>query len=116
MTSGRSRAHSSTSRTPTLKRAAHVNGLVNVKFAAVNVKSKAQIRDASFSSYSAVWARTTYKVDSGSYDTAKKPLNQATFTAGGVAGQGSCATVSCHNGYTVNWNDSLTCESCHSRL
>jgi predicted CxxxxCH...CXXCH cytochrome family protein len=108
--------HSATSRTPDIKRAAHINGSVDVKFASVNVRSKAQIRDASFSSYSGVWARTSYKVDSGSYDTAKKSLNQASFTAAGVAGQGTCATVSCHNGYTVKWNDSLTCESCHSRL
>ncbi len=108
--------HSSTSRTPAIKRMAHINGTVDVKFASVNVRSKAQIRETSFSSYTSVWSRTSYKVDSGSYDTAKKSLTQATFTAAGVAGQGTCATVSCHNGYTVKWNDSLTCESCHSRL
>lgn len=108
--------HSSKSRVPTIKRAAHVNGSVDVVFAPVNVRSKAQIRDASFSSYTAVWSRTTYKVDSGSYDTAKKSLNQATFSAGTTAGQGTCATVSCHNGYTVRWNDTVTCDSCHSRL
>ena len=108
--------HSAKSRVPTIKRAAHVNGSVDVIFAAVNVRSKAQIRDASFSSYSAVWARTTYKVDSGSYDTAKKSLNQATFNVGASAGQGTCATVSCHNGYTVKWSDTVNCDSCHSRL
>ena len=97
--------------TPTLDKTRHLNGSVEVAFRDVKVVTKAQIRPASFASYSGVWTRTSYKVDTGSYDSAKLSLNQAVF-----AGDKSCANVACHNGKTPKWSDKLTCVSCHSQL
>jgi predicted CxxxxCH...CXXCH cytochrome family protein len=99
--------------TPTIDRTKHLNGSVDVVFKDVKIVTKAQIRPSSFGSYSAVWTRTgsAYKVDAGSFDTAKLSLNQATF-----GGDKSCANVACHNGGTPKWSDRLTCVSCHSQL
>jgi trimeric autotransporter adhesin len=99
--------------TPALNKTKHLNGTVDVAFKDIRIVTKAQIRPASFGSYSAVWTRTgsTYKVDAGSFDTARLSLNQATF-----AGDKSCANVACHNGGTPKWSDKLTCVSCHSQL
>jgi len=100
----------------------HVNGKVDVSFPAANMRSKAQIRDTSFSVYSGLWTRNggvnNYKKDATSYDISKQQLNTSIFTPG-VAGQGSCANVVCHNqrtGQTVTWNQTLQCVDCHSQL
>jgi predicted CxxxxCH...CXXCH cytochrome family protein len=101
----------------------HVNGNVDVAFPATNMRSKAQIRDTSFSVYSGLWSRnggvTNYKKDATSYDVSKQLLNTAVFTAG-AAGQGSCANVVCHNQRSgqpaVIWNQTLQCVDCHSQL
>ena len=101
------------------KLAFHVNGRVDVAFKPVKVVSKAQVRPASFNSYTTVWSRKAgaYKNYSGAYDTARNALNTATmWTPGAQQGQGSCANVSCHVGNTVQWNATLTCDSCHTRL
>ncbi|HEY5975300.1 MAG TPA: CxxxxCH/CxxCH domain-containing protein, partial [Geobacteraceae bacterium] len=94
----------------------HVNGRANVDFKNIAIVSKAQIKPTSFSNYTSVWARSSYKVDGTSFDTAKKSLVTSTMWTAGVAGQGTCANISCHNGYSVKWNDAVTCLSCHSRL
>lgn len=97
--------------TPTLDKTAHLNGSVEVAFKDVKVVTRAQISPAGFSKYSGVWARTSYKVDASSYDTAKLSLNQAAF-----AGDKSCSNVACHNGGTPKWSDRLSCVSCHAAL
>jgi predicted CxxxxCH...CXXCH cytochrome family protein len=94
----------------------HVNGVTNVAFNPIALVSKAQVRDNSFTSYTAAFSRTTYKAGAGSYDTAKKAFNTSTMWTAGAQGQGSCANISCHNGKTVTWNASITCLSCHQDL
>jgi predicted CxxxxCH...CXXCH cytochrome family protein len=97
----------------------HVNGKADITFNAVKVVSKAQLRPASFNSYTASWVRNgaAYKSYSAAYDTAKYPLATATMWAPGAQkGQGTCSNVSCHVGNTVQWNATLTCDSCHTRL
>ncbi|ABQ24714.1 CxxxxCH/CxxCH domain c-type cytochrome [Geotalea uraniireducens] len=91
----------------------HVNGQVNFSFAAVAVKSRAQVRDGSFDSYSGAWGRNanSYKAGATPYDAAKKALDNTMWSAG------NCSNIACHNGKTVNWNDTtVTCESCHTGL
>ncbi|MBT1072495.1 CxxxxCH/CxxCH domain c-type cytochrome [Pelotalea chapellei] len=98
----------------------HVNGLVNVAFNPVAIKSKAQMRQATFATapYSSVWKRNVgYKV-SGSYDSAKTTLNTATMWDG-TDNVKTCSNVACHNGQTVKWSDNngvTTCVSCHTSL
>ena len=88
----------------------HVNGQPDVKFAAVNIVSKAQLRNAPTG-----WTRTgTYKT-AGSYDTADTSLSAATYTTATK----TCASVSCHFGQSVKWSDTggaTTCQSCHTSL
>ncbi len=99
--------------TPTLDKTVHLNGSVNVSFKDVKIITKAQIAPASFGTYSAYWTRSgsSYKVGTGSFDTARSSLNQATF-----GGDKSCANVVCHNGGTPKWSDKLHCVNCHSAL
>jgi predicted CxxxxCH...CXXCH cytochrome family protein len=100
----------------------HVNGTVDVAFPNTKIKSKAQIRDTSFSVYSGIWVRNGgYKVGSGSFDETKLTLTSGGFTPHAtIQGQGSCANVVCHNQRSgdpvVTWNQKLTCEACHSQL
>jgi predicted CxxxxCH...CXXCH cytochrome family protein len=95
----------------------HVNGAVDVALSNDTIITKAQVRTGSFVNYTAVFARNNgnYKNGANAFDSAKTPLNPNMFTAG-VKGQGSCANIACHIGYTVKWNDTLTCDSCHKRL
>ncbi len=96
----------------------HVNGKVDVSLKPIKIVSKAQIRDSSFTSYSGLWTRTTYKQGAGSFDTAKTALSNTMWTAG-APGLGSCANISCHNlrvGQSVTWNQTLQCVDCHSQL
>ncbi|TWJ33014.1 CxxxxCH/CxxCH domain c-type cytochrome [Geobacter argillaceus] len=96
---------------------AHVNGSADVKFAAVNIATKAQLRNGSFDSYTAAtaggWSRNRgYKNYTSSYDLAKTTL----FGTASYSG-GSCSNVACHAGQTVTWTSTtVTCDSCHTRL
>jgi len=49
-----------------------------------------------------------YKV-SGSHDMSVSALNTSSYTGG------NC-TVSCHNGFPVQWTSTVTCTSCHTAL
>jgi predicted CxxxxCH...CXXCH cytochrome family protein len=97
--------------TPTLGRASHVNGHADVVFKAAQVATKAQIDPASFSSYTSVWSRTTYKVDAASRDKTNSNLSLGTWNASGK----NCMT-SCHNNGEAKWEYKLSCVGCHSRL
>jgi len=99
-------------------RAAHVNGKADLSFwTGGTVKSKAQLRPASFSDYTAAggfWTRTTYKAGAASVDTAKSALNNTMYNAG------TCSNIACHNGRPVNWTTdvgkSVECVICHYKL
>ena len=89
----------------------HVNGVPDVTFAAVNIRSKAQVRDdiTVVTELTENWTRVNgYKV-SGSHDESVSALNTSSYTGG------SC-TVSCHNGFPVQWTSTVTCTSCHTAL
>jgi predicted CxxxxCH...CXXCH cytochrome family protein len=106
----------------------HVNGAVDVQFTTVNFVSKAQLRPGSFVSYTsgaAGWVRNKvatveqYKNGATAFDVSKNPLSTTIVFTPGVPGQGTCANVVCHNmkgAQTVQWNQTLTCDSCHSSL
>ena len=102
----------------------HLNGQVDVSFAALNTfKSKAQLRNdiTGTAEVAASWARynsagldnTAYKLATGNgYDLAKNAVpiyNSADLT---------CSTVDCHNGIkTPEWDStSDNCMSCHTEL
>ncbi len=99
-------------------RAMHINGRVDLSFyTGAAIKTKAQIRDASFASYTAAggyWTRTTYKAGAGSYDTAKLVLNNSMYSAG------TCSNIACHNGKPANWTTDVgkaaQCTLCHTNL
>jgi predicted CxxxxCH...CXXCH cytochrome family protein len=98
---------------------AHLSGTVDVALNAVNVKSKAQLRDeiTTVTELNESWDRTAsgvgYKA-AGAYDQADNALNTATMYN---STSKSCATVACHNGNTAVWGDSGTsCTYCHSNL
>ncbi len=97
--------------------AAHVNGSIDVRFAAVNIATKAQLRNGSFDSYTAAtaggWSRNRgYKNYTSSYDLAKTTL----FGTASYSG-GSCSNVACHANKPVSWTSTtVTCDSCHTRL
>ncbi|SNB45996.1 CxxxxCH/CxxCH domain-containing protein [Geobacter sp. DSM 9736] len=97
-------------------RGTHVNGRVDIAFPGTTVVSKAQLRPASFASYTAAggyWTRNggNYKAGATSFDTSKLALSNPMWNAG------SCSNIACHMGKQVNWNDTaVDCESCHSSL
>lgn len=96
----------------------HVNGTVEIAFQPVNIKSKAQMRTASFnqSPYSSVWKRNVGYKTNGAYDSAKGALNSSTMWNSSTK---TCANVACHNGQSVNWSDNngvTSCVSCHTAL
>jgi predicted CxxxxCH...CXXCH cytochrome family protein len=89
----------------------HVNGMIDVAFAPISMKSKAQVRDdiTAVTELTANWTRVNgYKV-SGSHDESVSALNTSSYTGG------NC-TVSCHNGFPVQWTSTVTCTSCHTAL
>jgi len=92
----------------------HVSGNVDVSFASIRVKSKAQLRSGSYDA--AIWSRQVgYKV-SGAYDAAFKTFTTATQWDSATK---TCSNISCHNGKTVKWGDTggtTSCASCHSSL
>jgi predicted CxxxxCH...CXXCH cytochrome family protein len=91
----------------------HLNGIANFSLATVNVVSKAQIAPASFGEYSTIWTRTTYKVDSGSFDISKKALSTGSWNAGTK----TCSNIACHNTGTPVWTGgAVSCVTCHTAL
>jgi len=103
--------------TASLNKTTHVNRSRDVSFAAVSVKSKAQLRPESFADYTAAggyWTRSSYKTGLTSTDTAKLVLNNTMYS------NGNCSNIACHNGKTVNWTADLgkaaQCVICHTRL
>jgi len=100
----------------------HVNGKVEFAFTAVandaTVRSKAQLRQASFTVYTAAgafWNRNgTYKSGGTAYDSAKTALSTPMFSAG------NCSNIVCHNGRKVNWTNDVgkaaECVICHRTL
>jgi predicted CxxxxCH...CXXCH cytochrome family protein len=101
----------------------HVNGAVNVQFAAVQIRTKAQLRSGSFSSYTGNatengWSPTgrVYKT-AAAYDISKRALNAGTAGWNGS----TCANIVCHTGHTnvdPNWVTSrgVGCTLCHNEL
>jgi predicted CxxxxCH...CXXCH cytochrome family protein len=87
----------------------HVNGQPDVAFDAVNARSKAQLRDASIP---AEWDRSVsavpYKTD-GAFDEAVNALNTDDYTD-------QTCTVACHNDQPIQWNDAVSCNTCHKGL
>ncbi len=99
-------------------KALHVSGQPNVTFAAVVVKSKAEVRvdSATVQPYKTTWKRVgTYKA-SGSYDQAVNALNTASMWNQATK---TCSNISCHNGQPVTWTSTggvTSCQSCHPAL
>jgi predicted CxxxxCH...CXXCH cytochrome family protein len=97
----------------------HVNGATEVAFVPTAIKTKAQLRDGSFDSYTSLaegqWKRNRgYKNYTSSYDYTYQTL---AARAAWTKGTATCATVACHGGASPVWNTTpLTCDSCHSRL
>jgi predicted CxxxxCH...CXXCH cytochrome family protein len=98
---------------------AHINGAVDVAFEAINVKSKAQLRDdiTTVTELNDNWDRTAsgvgYKA-SGAYDQAKNALSTATIYN---STYNSCAAAACHNGRSAVWTDTaVECTYCHSNV
>jgi hypothetical protein len=89
----------------------HVNGAVDVVFVGTPVRSKAQIRDniTSVPELDSNWTRMNGYKEAGSHDMSVSALNTSTYTGG------NC-TVACHNGNTVQWTSTVTCNSCHTEL
>ncbi|MBI5847731.1 MAG: CxxxxCH/CxxCH domain-containing protein [Nitrospirae bacterium] len=61
------------------------------------------------------WSRSalSYKAGDTPYDSAKIALNTATMW---TAGTKTCSNVSCHNGRSVGWTETVSCASCHTQL
>ncbi len=95
----------------------HVNGQPDVAFQAVNVKSKAQVRDdiTTVAELNTNWTRTAgnYKLGATPYDLAKNALNTGTMWNGVSK---TCSNIACHNGNSVTWTGTVTCDSCHTQV
>ena len=92
----------------------HVSGSVDVAFMPIKVKSKAQLRDASYDK--TIWSRPAGFKTAGAYDVAFKTFTTATQWDGVTK---TCSNISCHNGKTVKWSETggqTTCLSCHDKL
>jgi len=101
----------------------HVNGKREIKFAAIKVRSKAQVRPESFKFYSGVWKRTYYKnMTTLAFDESKVALDTATmWHPNADPTENKCSNLACHNGYDAkwnmaNWNDPNKCMDCHFKL
>lgn len=101
-------------------KAFHVNGRVDIAFVNQPVATRAQLRAASFATYTATggaWTRVNSYKTSTSYDQSKTNLyGTATFSGG------SCSNVACHNSDVsmpaVNWYNDVgsECTLCHRKL
>ncbi len=90
----------------------HLNGLKDVAFDAITMRTRAQLRDniASVPDVNAYWNRNgVYKSGDSDHDSSRVTLDTAEYNGG------SCASVACHSGNTVLWNNgALTCAQCHT--
>jgi len=89
----------------------HVNGVKDVEFNKVKVKSRAQMRDDinKVSDLAATWSRVNGYKQAGSYDESKQLLNTATMWN---APTQTCTPV-CHNGNPLTWSAPSDCSNCH---
>jgi predicted CxxxxCH...CXXCH cytochrome family protein len=90
-----------------------VNRVRDVSFAPVTIRSKAQLftNMTAATNYNNYWTRTNgYKTGASSHDA-----SIATLSARAGYASGTCSTVACHSGVTVNWTDvGLSCDKCHT--
>jgi predicted CxxxxCH...CXXCH cytochrome family protein len=95
----------------------HLNGQPDVAFQAINVKSRAQVRDdiTTVAELNSSWTRTAgnYKAGASPFDLAKNALNTATMWNNTTK---TCSNIACHNGNAVTWSATLTCGSCHTQV
>lgn len=103
--------------TADMTKTVHVNGQPDVAFAAVQVKSKAQVRNdiTTVAELNSNWTRAanSYKAGTTPYDTAKNALNTGTMWNGGTK---TCSNIACHNGISVTWSATVSCGACHTQL
>ena len=99
--------------TASLNKTLHVNRNREVSFAAVTIRSKAQLftNMTGATNYNGYWTRTNgYKTGATSHDA-----SIATLSARGGYASGTCSTVVCHSGNTVSWTDgAISCDKCHT--
>jgi predicted CxxxxCH...CXXCH cytochrome family protein len=97
-----------------LDKSKHVNGTPDIAFVNATIRSRAQIRDdiTTVSELNTYWQRNnSYKAGATSHDSSKATLSStASFSSG------TCSSVACHNGNSVNWNTNITCDACHTTL
>ena len=95
----------------------HVNGMADVVFNPIRIRSKAQmLNSAVITPYSTVWTRNGGYKNPGSYDEAKDALNTATMWDSATK---TCSNVSCHNNQPVRWgstNGTTSCQRCHPNM
>jgi len=95
----------------------HVNGVADVSFNPIKVRSKAQMLNAAvITPYSSVWTRNNGYKNAGSYDEAKAALDTATMWDSATK---TCSNVSCHNNQPVKWgstNGTTSCQRCHPNM
>jgi predicted CxxxxCH...CXXCH cytochrome family protein len=95
----------------------HVNGIADVSFNPIKVRSKAQmLNSAVISPYSTIWTRNNGYKGAGSYDEAKTALDTATMWDSATK---TCSNVSCHNNQPVKWgstNGATSCQRCHPNM
>lgn len=86
--------------------ALHVNGRVDIQFAPLKVRTKAQMMMVPKG-----WVRHGKKGDAGSYDEANVSLSSVNYNSE----EKSCSNVSCHlGGEKVFWYDTVDCRDCHT--
>jgi predicted CxxxxCH...CXXCH cytochrome family protein len=97
----------------------HVNGTPDIAFSAVNVKSKAQVRDdiTTVADINESWDRTVsgaaYKA-AGAYDRSRNALNTVTMYNSTTK---TCSTIACHNGNSIKWGATgVSCNNCHTGM
>ena len=95
----------------------HVNGMADVVFNPIKIRSKAQMLNAAvITPYSSVWTRNNGYKNAGSYDEAKVALDTATMWDSATK---TCSNVSCHNNQPVKWgstNGTTSCQRCHPNM
>ncbi len=94
-------------------KAKHVNGVPDIEFNPIQIRSKAQILPAD----ATVWTRNGDYKTSGSFDIANTSLNTATMWNGTTK---TCSNISCHFNNPINWEGNTgiaaKCTICHDSL
>ncbi len=97
-----------------LDKTKHVDGTADIAFANVTLRTKAQIRDdiTTVTELNTYWQRNNaYKSVNNSHDSSKATLSSTAGFSGGT-----CSTVACHNGNSMTWGVSKSCDTCHKNL